>query len=119
MKSKSRKGFPSSLLVDDERHTRTSPHIRCRTHNGQQILEFMAANKIRGNFKNFVLFIGDRMLDVYGSYTVVRPNDAGTIVLLHKSRLENVLGEEIGRRFWNKRLRRRTNHGQPPPKAKK
>lgn len=86
--------------------------------NGKIIWEFMVANKVKGNYKDMVLFVGDRMLDQYGTYNLTRKEtgeEAGApstaIALVHKSKLASVLGEEQGARFWDAKHRRRTNHG--------
>ena len=81
--------------------------------NGMKVWQAMKAAKIRGNYKDYVLFIGERMIDRYGVYTVRRPDASPSqqIVVLHKARLAAVVGPEVGARFWNAKWKRRTNYG--------
>jgi len=92
---------------------RAAQRTKATTPNGERIWAYMKEHGIKGDYKDHVLFVGDQMLDCYGTYPVRRPEGMGTIFLVHKSRLETVLGQDLGRRFWDRRLRRRTNHGQP------
>jgi len=86
--------------------------------NGKIIWEFMLGNKVKGNYKDHVLFVGDRMMDQYGAYNLARKSDGdkagvppSAICLVHKSKLATLLGEEQGARFWDPKRRTRTNHG--------
>lgn len=87
------------------------------TPNGKMIWTFMQESKIKGNYKDHVLFVGDRMLDQYGSYNLTRTSGetagapSSAISLVHKSKLGVVLGEEQGARFWDPKHKCRTNHG--------
>lgn len=92
---------------------------RGATQNGAKILAFMRSNKVRGNFRDFVMFVGDTMLDNYGSYTFARKAEPGaqTVALIHKSKLAEVIGEELAARFWDSKHRRRTNYGAPRGKV--
>jgi hypothetical protein len=81
--------------------------------NGMKIWQAMKMAKIRGNYKDYVLFVGDQMLDRYGTYRVQRSNalPGQQIMVLHKARLAAVAGAEVGSRFWNMKWKHRTNYG--------
>lgn len=83
------------------------------TVNGAKIFKLMEHHKVKGNFRDHVVFVGDQMLDNYGTYTVKRETQPGqpTVALVHKQHLKHLIGEEAAARFWNEALGRRTNHG--------
>lgn len=84
------------------------------TPNGLKIWEVMRESKVKGNYRDYVLFVGNRMLDVYGTYDVTRSDDgkpSKMIALVHKAKLAAVLGPEVGARFWHAKFGKRTNHG--------
>lgn len=80
---------------------------------GKKIWEAMQAGKIKGNYKDFVLFVGDQLYDRFGQYTVLRPNAPPDqhFCLVHKSKLKPIVGEEWANKFWDFKWKRRTSFG--------
>ncbi|MGW8177317.1 MAG: hypothetical protein ACWGQW_00750 [bacterium] len=80
---------------------------------GRKIWEAMQAAKIKGNYKDFVLFVGDQLYDRFGQYTVLRPNAPPDqhFCLVHKSKLKPIIGEEWANKFWDFKWKRRTSFG--------
>ena len=92
---------------------------RGATKLGSRIAVFMEENNVRGNVKDYVLFVGDQMIDNWGQYTIRRPADGVELVaLVHKRDLHKIIGAEAAARFWYRRLGKRTNHGAPPASQK-
>ena len=83
------------------------------TNWGQKIWSFMNDHKVKGNFRDFVLFVGDQMYDNSGQYTVRREQsaegEAAYVALLHKQKLHQVIGEKAAEKFWNSKLKKRNN----------
>ncbi len=95
------------------------------TKNGVRIYDAMKFSKTKGNWKDYVLFVGDQMIDRYGTYTITRMNSEGekvktdnNIMLVHKAKLKSILGEKFGSKFWDHKRRKRLNVGEPPLKKK-
>jgi len=106
--------------IKDEAEQRKTP--KGMTKNGERIFNLMRDNKVKGNWKDWVLFVGDRMLDRYGTYTIALGENEivqNHIFLAHKSKLSNILGEEFGSKFWDNKWKRRTNYGAPPAQRTK
>jgi len=76
-----------------------------KTANGRIIRDLMLSNKVKGNFKDFVIIAGERLLDWCGSYDILSDDGskvtAKAVALVHKSKLRNIIGEEQARRFWH------------------
>lgn len=87
------------------------PAPRGLNHSGDVILEFMHRMKIKGNFRDYVLFIGNQMHDYAGTYTVnrepVEASEPTYIALVHKKDLHTILGKDKAENFWSQKLRRR------------
>ncbi len=97
----------------------SAPLARGVTVLGKRIATFMAEGKVRGNVKDYVLFVGDQMIDNWGQYTIRRTAEgAGLMALVHKRDLHKVIGAEAAARFWHRRLGKRTNYGAPPASQK-
>jgi hypothetical protein len=89
------------------------PNIRGLTATAIKIRSEMERAGIRGNFRDFVLFVGDQMYDTWGTYTVRRDNataDVRPIALVHKRDLHKIIGP-FADRFWNRRMGKRTSDG--------
>ena len=75
-----------------------------KTANGRIIRDMMLSSKVKGNFKDFVIIAGERLLDWCGSYDILTTEgekvSAKAVALVHKSKLRNIIGEEQARRFW-------------------
>jgi len=117
MKSKSKRRLKKKRK---QRRREERPLPQGLTKNGERIFNTMRDNKVKGNWKDWVLFVGDQMIDRYGTYTITRGEDAppDVIALVHKSKLAKILGEKFGGMFWDAQWKRRTNHGAPPAKTK-
>lgn len=86
--------------------------VERRKENTKMISDLMKAEKVRGNPKDYVVLAGYRLIDWSGEFDLHSQADGGTvgvegIALLHKSRLEPVLGAELADHFWSRKLRRR------------
>lgn len=112
------KGEPRRGLAGTKAHDDGGLRL---TPNGHQILAFMQRAGVRGNWKDYVLFVGVQMLDAWGTYQFKRseqPADglpADTVGVLHKRKLHRVIPDDAAALFWNRRLGRRTNYGQTNP----
>ncbi len=90
---------------------------RAITPNGRFIHKAMEEHKSPGSWRDYVLFVGDQMLDAWGTFNLVRVDKDGnavatsTVALLHKRHLRIAIGAVPAARFWNDKLKRRTNHG--------
>lgn len=90
-----------------------APRGRGNSILGTKIRDYMKVTKTRGNPKDFVLFIGNEMLDEWGKYQVNRNGEMKSPVwLVHKRDLHRVIGPKEAAKFWNLKLRRRTSYGQ-------
>jgi hypothetical protein len=90
-----------------------APRGRGNSILGTKIRDYMKATKTRGNPKDFVLFIGNEMLDEWGKYQVNRNGEMlSPVWLVHKRDLHRVIGPKEAAKFWNLKLRCRTSYGQ-------
>lgn len=94
---------------------------RGATENGEIIRSMLAKANAKGSWKDHVVFVGSRMLDAWGTYQFARPDtgevsrplDEGEVVLVHKSKLQAIIGVKNAALFWHKGLSRRTSYGHP------
>lgn len=91
-------------------HSKPKPpdHLLGRSgrDNEAMIRNLMKLKKRRGNPKDYVILVGDRMFDAYGNYPIERITSSGEngMVLLHKKNLHLFIGEENSKRFWNRKF---------------
>ena len=102
------------------------PLPRGLTANGKRIFEMMRDENVKGNWKDWVLFVGPQMIERYGTYTINfrkkkgdDPIQSEITALVHKSKLSNIIGGEFGKLFWDSKRKCRTNYGAPPAQRKK
>jgi len=97
------------------------------TPNGGMIRDFLKKVKHRGNPKDFVIIVGNRLLDWWGNYDIMfqpegeeqaKKMGVNGITLLHKKDLHKILPEEIASQFWNKKMRLRISPKQTPKRKK-
>ncbi len=83
------------------------------TPNGRKIWDMMQHHKIKGNHKDYVIFIGDVLLDTYGDYTIKRDSGEASemIMLVRKSDLTRIIGSKEAEKFWCSKIGKRTNRG--------
>jgi hypothetical protein len=80
------------------------------TANGKMIQDLLDQRKVKGNYKDFMVIAGNRIIDWTGSWDVF--NDKGEptghdgVILVHKSKIHTIVGEQFARRFWHPRLGR-------------
>jgi hypothetical protein len=85
------------------------------TDNAKKIANVMKIKGVKGKYKDHVIFVGDMMLDWLGTYGMVVNGKSqisvsdGSVLLVHKSRLRAIVGEEAAKRFWSHGIR--TNFG--------
>lgn len=77
---------------------------RLPTPNARIIRDLMFTQKIKGNWKDYVVLAGKRLIDWQGSYDLVT-EDGKTVgvknmALVHKSKLANLVGAQLARQFW-------------------
>jgi hypothetical protein len=102
----------------DKPAPRKVPPPRGLTHAGKRVWDFMNEHKTRGNFRDFVLFVGDQMYDAWGVYTITRKAAEGSdgapiVALVHKRDLAKIIGPENAGRFWHPGTSKRTSYGAP------
>jgi len=83
-----------------------------RTPNAQMILDAMGAGGVKGNYRDYVLLVGDRLIDWKGSHGIVNTDDnkpahVQGIRLVHKKNLKSILPEEVAAQFWHPKLGRK------------
>lgn len=88
------------------------------TANAKIIRDLMVSSKVKGTFKDFVIMADNRIIDWRGSYNMLHPENGAPVsvkglVLIHKSKLRNVIGAELAKQFWHPVLGRRSPAVQP------
>ena len=73
------------------------------TQNAQMIVDFMKANNVKGNYKDYVIINGFRLIDWLASYDIKNHCE---MALVHIRNLHNVVGEEAAKQFWHPKLGR-------------
>ena len=73
--------------------------------NGIMIHDLMKAHKVNGNFKDYVVIVGNRLIDYRRSFDITL-DDEGTlgvdgIALVHKRKLKNIIGEKAAAQLWH------------------
>lgn len=81
------------------------------TTNGKIIRDLMLAHKVKGNYKDFVVITGSRLMDWAASFDIrnVETGQAAStprIMLIHKRDLNRVIGPEAAKAFWRKGIGR-------------
>jgi hypothetical protein len=106
-KKREKSDAPTSLASPGEQ--------RGLTHHGKRLMAFMGDSKAKGNFKDYVLFVGDQMIDAWGQYTIRRQAVEGAepapVVLVHKRDLRKIIGDDNAKRFWHRGIGKRTSYG--------
>ena len=81
-----------------------------KTPNGRHIVKLMIEEKIKGNYKDYVIIIGDQLLDWRRTMTMKTTEGASVgvnqPVLVHKSKLKNIISQEAAETFWHPRYGR-------------
>lgn len=83
-----------------------------KTANGKIIRDLMVAHKVKGNFKDFVVITGSKLMDWSGNYDFKRDGravEARVVALVHKQGLAAVIGPKLAGAFWRPSL------GRVPP----
>lgn len=86
--------------------------VYTQTPNAKMIHDLMMSENVRGNYKDFVVVAGRRLFDWQGSYDMRRESDGVSVglpcgtALIHKSKLTDIIGEELARHFWRPRVGR-------------
>lgn len=97
------------------RNKKQKKQIVYPTSNAKLVGDTMKLMKIRGNYKNYIVFTGNAMFDWLGTYKIkVKNNNEEKIGLdktfiVHKKFLSSVIGEKEAKLFWTCGMR--TNHG--------
>lgn len=79
------------------------------TANGKIIKDFMDEEGLKGDYRDHVIITGNRLIDYQGSYTIAFGEGQemkDKMYLLHKSKLVNVLTEEMAAKLWHPKLGR-------------
>lgn len=81
------------------------------TPNGKLIQDLMVAREVKGDYRDFVMITGARLVDWLGSWDIF--NSAGEpmgfegVLLVHKSKLGTIVNDKFADKFWDQRLKRR------------
>ena len=79
--------------------------ISSKYPNGKTIEKMMKDEGVKGDFKDYVIFFQDRIVDYKGAYNVRTTDDekvgTNSLALMHKRNLKNVIGEDAARQFWH------------------
>lgn len=81
------------------------------TPNGKLIQDLMVARGVKGDYRDFVVITGARLVDWLDSWDIFNgkgdPVGFEGVLLIHKSKLETIVDEKFAAKFWDKMLRRR------------
>lgn len=76
-----------------------------KTQNGRHIIQLMIEEKVRGDFKDYVIIVGDQLLDWRKNMTLTAQDGlsvrVANPVLVHKSKLKNIISQEAAEAFWH------------------
>jgi len=105
-KGKSRKGkIPARVQKELAARASYEDWKAGKTPNGKMILDIMTAHKVNGNFKDYVVIVGSRLVEYRRSYDIKLEDGKSLgvngISLIHKSRLKNVIGDEAAAILWH------------------
>jgi hypothetical protein len=80
------------------------------TSNAKMIVGVMDSDGVSGNYKDYVLLTGDRLIDWKRSHAIRTPDGKSIgvdgIALVHKKKLANMLPAEIADQFWHPKMGR-------------
>lgn len=89
------------------------------TVNGRIIADMLFSENMKGNPRNYVILSGSSLLEFNGTYEVKIDNGAklrfSGVLLVHKRKLHNFIGDNEASRFWRQRIGRVHN---PSPLVK-
>lgn len=89
------------------------------TANAKMIRDLMVATGVKGDYRDYVIIAGMRLVDWLGSYDIRSDEHLGSVgingmALLHKSKLRNAIGGELASNFWDSKLKMRKQFGEHP-----
>jgi len=88
------------------------------THNAKIIQDLMDQNKVKGDFRNWVIIAGRRLVDWLGSHAIIGDDVDDSklegMKLVHKSLLHHFVGAEWAGKFWDRKHKRRRMFGEHP-----
>lgn len=80
------------------------------TPNAKLINDLMVEKRVEGDFKDYVIISGSRLIDWKKSFDIKLDGDKSLgidgVALIHKRRLHNIVGDEEASRFWHPGLGR-------------
>lgn len=78
--------------------------------NARIIRDLMFTQNIKGNYKDYVVLAGKRLIDWQGSYDMVTEEGktvgVQNMALVHKSKLHKIVGEQLASHFWRRGIGR-------------
>lgn len=83
---------------------RKPPREDASTPNGKLIQDLMAKREVKGHYKDYVMYVGNRIIDWTGAWDA--HNEQGEpvgfdgVLLIHMSKLKDHLGEKFASRYW-------------------
>ena len=100
--------------VIQKRRDKTAPPVdktkKLRGANAKKIADFMKEEGIRGDYRDYVLFVGDRLIDYRKSFNMatlfMTPSPRVGIALVHKKHLKDLMYEKFAKLFWHPKLGR-------------
>lgn len=83
----------------------SSPPKKLRGPNAKKIVDFLKSEGIKGDYRDYVLFVGDRLIDYRKSHNIaglrVKQTNQVGIALVHKKQLIHLLPKKIALLFWH------------------
>ena len=96
------------------------PEMAMPTANAKIIHDLMKQKGVKGNFKDWVIIAGRRLVDWLGSHAIIgdEADDEKLegMKLVRKDKLHKFIGAEWAAKFWDPKMRRRRMYGEHPRK---
>jgi transposase len=103
------KKVKSKKVKNDRKEAAERKRLRrmetAKTQNARHIVESMISTGIRGDYRDYVLMVGDQLIDWRKTMNVQAedglPVRVEKPVLIHKSKLAKIIGVEAAKTFWH------------------
>jgi hypothetical protein len=110
-KNMGRKASTAARLQKQSKFQRQEAYESRLKPNAKMIVEAMKEAKIKGNYRDYVLLVGDRLIDYRESHGLAALDGLSSarvegMAVMHKKRLKNILPEDVAALFWHPRLGR-------------
>lgn len=79
------------------------------TPDGKNIKDLMAEEGVKGDYRDYVVLMADRIVDYKQAVTVTTSDgksiklvsDEDSMALMHKKKLKLIVSEDVARKFWH------------------